>query len=305
MSIGAAPRSVTPGGPYVVVDPAWSPRGDAIVYASDRSGSMDLWVHELASGQERRLTRAPGAEMRPAWSPDGKRIAYVSAHGAYAEDVWVMDLADGASRRIEAAGDSPGYPNWLPDGSALMVARLQSYSSSQSYYAGGVNQVRIVPLDGGPARDLTVLADHSIGNRSGDGPALSPTVAGSRPDGQCAMGRAPGRGRHACRARAGLPMRSTGTQLGRRLRDAARPGRWAHAALPGERGNQRACAAGARLAPGGACGAGDDPRRPVDRRRARARHDRRRHRGGAQSHSSPSSRMVRMLTTGVSSMRRG
>jgi Tol biopolymer transport system component/imidazolonepropionase-like amidohydrolase len=174
MSIGAAPRSLTPGGPYVVVDPAWSPRGDAIVYASDRSGSLDLWVHELASGRERRLTSAPGAEMRPAWSPDGNRIAYVSAHGAYAEDVWVMDLADSASRQIEAAGDSPGYPNWLPDGSALMVARLQSYSSSQSYYAGGINQVRIVPLDGGPARDHTVVADHSIGNRSGDGPALSP-----------------------------------------------------------------------------------------------------------------------------------
>ncbi len=174
MPIGAAPRRLGEGGAFVSVDPAWSPRGDALVYASDRAGSLDLWVRDLATGQERRLTRAGGAELRPAWSPDGGSIAYVDAHGAYAEDVWVIDVASGAARRIEAAGDSPGYPAWLPDGKALLVSRLDSYSSSQSYYAGGVNQARIVPLDGGAARDLTIVADRSIGNRSGDGPALAP-----------------------------------------------------------------------------------------------------------------------------------
>ena len=174
MSVGAQPRRLGGGGPYVAVDPAWSPRGDALVYASDRAGSLDLWIHELASGRERRLTSAPGAEMRPAWSPDGRTIAYVDAYGAYAEDVWTVDVASGATRKIAAAGDSPGYPAWLPDSSALLVSRLQSYSTSQSYYAGGVNQARIVPLDGSAVHDITVVPDYSIGNRSGDGPALSP-----------------------------------------------------------------------------------------------------------------------------------
>lgn len=174
MPVGGKPQRLGEGGSFVSVDPAWSPRGDALVYASDRAGSLDLWIRDLASGRERRLTSAPGAEMRPAWSADGRTIAYVDAHGAYAEDVWIVDVASGSARRIEAAGDSPGYPAWLPDGRALLVSRLQSYSSSQSYYAGGVNQLRVVPLDGGAVRDLTVVADHSIGNRSGDGPALSP-----------------------------------------------------------------------------------------------------------------------------------
>jgi Tol biopolymer transport system component len=174
MTVGEAPRRLTLESSHVVVDPAWSPRGDALVYASDRAGSLDLWIHELASGAERRVTRAPGAEMRPAWSPDGGRIAFVDAHGAYAEDVWVLELADGTSRRIEAAGDSPGYPAWLPDSHTLLVSRLQSYSTSQSYYAGGTNQARVVPLDGRTARDVTVVADRSAGNRSGDGPVPAP-----------------------------------------------------------------------------------------------------------------------------------
>jgi len=174
MNIGATPRRLTDDGPYAVVDPAWSPDGKRIAYATDRGGSLDIWTMELSSGRKTRVTHAPGAEMRPAWSPNGKQLAYVDAYGAYTEKLHVLDLASGADRLIEAADSSPGYPVWMPDGKSLLVSTYLSQSQTQSYLIGGYNQAAIVPIDGGKARELTLVKGRSIGNRSGDGPVISP-----------------------------------------------------------------------------------------------------------------------------------
>ncbi|WEK43978.1 MAG: amidohydrolase family protein [Candidatus Sphingomonas colombiensis] len=175
MPVGGRPRKLTDGGPYVVVDPSWSPKGDKIVYASDREGSLDLWIADLASGRHERLTSAPGAEMRPAWSPDGKSIVYVDASGAYTELVRVIDLVTKQSREIKEGGSSPGYPAFTPDGKSLIVSTLRNASDSQSYVVGGYNELSIVPADGaGKARAVSLVPGKSVGNRSGDGPVLSP-----------------------------------------------------------------------------------------------------------------------------------
>lgn len=175
MPIGGKPRRLTDGGPYVVVDPAWSPKGDRLVYSSDREGSLDLWTVDLATGRHERLTDAPGAEMRPSWSPDGKSIVYVDATGAYTEYTHVLDLATKQDRQIKEAGSSPGYPAFTPDGKSLIVSTLRNASDSQSYVVGGYNELSIVPADGsGKAREVSLVPGRSVGNRSGDGPVLSP-----------------------------------------------------------------------------------------------------------------------------------
>jgi Tol biopolymer transport system component len=38
---------------------------------------MDLWLHDMKTGQERRLTQRMGAEMAPSWSADGSRLAFL------------------------------------------------------------------------------------------------------------------------------------------------------------------------------------------------------------------------------------
>jgi len=59
-------------------NPAWSPDGNRIVYASALTGSGDIYVMD-ASGQDiRQLTSSSAADYQPAWSPDGNRIAFVS-----------------------------------------------------------------------------------------------------------------------------------------------------------------------------------------------------------------------------------
>jgi len=49
---------------YVQFDPAWSPDGRTIAYVSDKSGTMELWLWDVASGATRALTTSEGGAAR-------------------------------------------------------------------------------------------------------------------------------------------------------------------------------------------------------------------------------------------------
>ena len=61
--------------------PAWSPDGRSLAYARFVDGTWDLYVYDLHSQRERRLTHGAGDEIDPAWSPDGRLIAFVASRG--------------------------------------------------------------------------------------------------------------------------------------------------------------------------------------------------------------------------------
>ena len=59
-------------------DPAFSPDGRFIAYASDKSGNFDIWVQQLSGGDAVQVTKSAAADTQPAWSPDGSTIAFRS-----------------------------------------------------------------------------------------------------------------------------------------------------------------------------------------------------------------------------------
>ena len=70
-----------PNGSY---DPAWSPDGRWIVYASRQGGDgtkTNLWAVRPDGSDRHRLTDG-GADRGPAWSPDGDQLAFVRLQGA-------------------------------------------------------------------------------------------------------------------------------------------------------------------------------------------------------------------------------
>jgi WD40 repeat protein len=58
--------------------PAFSADGKQIAFASDATGTFQIYVMDLATGRRTQMTNAPEGASYPSWSPSGKKIAYVT-----------------------------------------------------------------------------------------------------------------------------------------------------------------------------------------------------------------------------------
>lgn len=58
------------------IHPDWSPSGDAIAFASNRTGQFEIWSVNSDGRHLQQLTSGPGAKTWPAWSPDGTAIMF-------------------------------------------------------------------------------------------------------------------------------------------------------------------------------------------------------------------------------------
>jgi TolB protein len=105
-----------PGGfdaDYVSTDgsdtsPSWSPDGSRLAFISTRDGNWELYVVDVMSGVELRLTDDPATDVAPVWSPDGRRLAFLSDRGG-AWAVYVLDIASDQVRKVIATGNT--YPD--------------------------------------------------------------------------------------------------------------------------------------------------------------------------------------------------
>ena len=104
-------------------EPAFSPDGARVAFASDRafSGSYDIWTVDLATGKLKQWTSAPEDEYEPVWSPDGSEIAFVSGAGTMGKTIEAMN-SEGHQRTLVSIGSEPGRleaPSWSPDGKTI------------------------------------------------------------------------------------------------------------------------------------------------------------------------------------------
>ncbi len=124
---GGWPRRLTDPS-FPSAEPAWSPDGTTIAFQSNRgddqrSHNRDIWIVDVASGDERRLTEADGhADTGPVWSPDGTRIAFVSERSGW-KQIWTM-TADGSDQHPLAPEEAEQIePVWRPGGQHLAAVR--------------------------------------------------------------------------------------------------------------------------------------------------------------------------------------
>ena len=128
----------------VIMSPSWSPDGRRLAYVAFRNGRTEIYVHELASGQAKRVSSRPGINGAPAWSPDGRSLALTLSYGG-SPDIYIHDLQGDQQRRLTDSRGIDTEPVWAPDGKTIV------FTSDR----GGRPQLYRVPVGGGGAERVT------------------------------------------------------------------------------------------------------------------------------------------------------
>ena len=118
----------------------YSPDGQRIVFASNRSGTREIWTCDVQGAHCQALTSfgASYATGSPRWSPDGRQIAFDSG-AAGRMHVYIMDANGGSPRRLTDEKTGGVAPSWSRDGAWVY------FSSTRS----GANEIWKLPSTGG------------------------------------------------------------------------------------------------------------------------------------------------------------
>ncbi|HEU4616239.1 MAG TPA: DPP IV N-terminal domain-containing protein [Kofleriaceae bacterium] len=98
--------------------PRLSSDGREILYQSNRGGTWQLYVLDIATGTSRALTRE-GNNNLPDWSPDGRLVAFVSDRDGN-EEIYVMNRDGSEPRRLTTNPGRDIHPYFSPDGKTLL-----------------------------------------------------------------------------------------------------------------------------------------------------------------------------------------
>ncbi|HET6463407.1 MAG TPA: protein kinase [Candidatus Krumholzibacteria bacterium] len=95
--------------------PVFSPDGTHIVFSSNRTGNLDIWVVDVESGTLSRLTDDPGDDWDPAFLPDGRHILWTSNRTGKFE-VWTAAIDGSGASQLSHTGRDAQNPRLTADG---------------------------------------------------------------------------------------------------------------------------------------------------------------------------------------------
>jgi len=140
---------VPKGAPFIASTRAetaaqFSPDGKRVAFASDRSGTYEIWACDSNGLNVVQLTTIGAYSGTPRWSPDSQRIAFDSnVEGQY--EIYVVSANGGKPSRLTTNLADDAAPSWSRDGNWIYFASTRS----------GRYEIWKVRPDGGEAVQIT------------------------------------------------------------------------------------------------------------------------------------------------------
>lgn len=115
---------------HLVNEPHISPEGQRVVFSVtqlDKDGDRyraAIWVLDLESGEQTRLTSGRHRDDKPRWSPDGRWIAFTSDReddGGPKGQLWLLSAEGGEPTRLTSFENSVEDVAWSPDSQSILL----------------------------------------------------------------------------------------------------------------------------------------------------------------------------------------
>ena len=140
---GYNPRTIA-SSKDTLMSPSWSPDRRKLAYVGYERGRSGIYVHEIATGQVKKILSEKGINGSPAWSPDGTKLA-VTLSFETNPDIYLYDLQTGRRQRLTDHYGIDTEASFAPDGQSIV------FTSDR----GGQPQIYRMPATGGEAQRLT------------------------------------------------------------------------------------------------------------------------------------------------------
>ncbi|MDP9230992.1 MAG: PDZ domain-containing protein [Bacteroidota bacterium] len=142
-------------------EPAWSPNGKSLAYWSDESGENEIYLHDNASGQAKKLTSfGRGMGWSLSWSPDSKKIAFIND----LQEIKVLTVAGGSLETIDKTTDQTYdglqrfFLHWSPDSKWMAYSKGTS-NLNNAIYLYSLDKKKVYEATSGYYNDFNPVFD--------------------------------------------------------------------------------------------------------------------------------------------------
>lgn len=139
--------------------PQVSPDGQKIAFASDRDGTLQIYMMNVDGSEVTRLTDNVGNDRDPSWSPDSNKIVFASDRNGD-PDIFVIGSDGSGEQQLTDNEAMDVSPVWSPDGQLIVFSSSEEEEDPNLY---------LISPDGSNLRRITFSP-----NYDGDQASWSP-----------------------------------------------------------------------------------------------------------------------------------
>lgn len=134
-----------------ILSPSWSPSATKVAYVSyHHKDKPAIYLQDIASGKQIRLTQFSGLNGAPDWSPDGRSMVMTLSKDGNPE-IYKLEIATGQLQRLTNQSGIDTEARWMPDGKHIV------FTSDR----GGSPQIYQLALADKSIKRLTFQGDYN------------------------------------------------------------------------------------------------------------------------------------------------